>query len=267
MVCLAAACSVGEIPDPFTGVTLDPNESEESGEQQTDSLSTISESAGNTVGPTTSGVLPGTGDTSSSGEPPGSESGAGTTTTTGAVSSSSGEQSSSTTGAQEYGLCASSDTLTTCAMAGSSSLPFMDDLLCTTNAMFANPEVYDFFVLDVDADACVHVAVDNAGGDADVMAYVVDSNEAYYGLELDYSELDDEVPCTTTPWNGYACPSAGVTAAMGGPLTIAVAQWGNTPDCTDNAPYTLWVSVDGTDVDMADALVLQDHVIDPLACP
>jgi hypothetical protein len=263
---LATACLVAAPRDPFGGVTGDPDESEASDPRDTDPFSTISESAETTVAPTTSGVVPDTG-TSGTGEP-GSESGPETATTIGEASSSSGgAESSSTTGAEEIAMCASLNTLTACAVAGGNSLPYMDDMLCTTAAMFDNPEVYDFFVLDVSAGACVFVEVDNAGGDADVMAYVVDSTEAYYGLETDYSELDDEIDCTTTPWNDFACPSAGVTAAASGPLTIAVGQWGGTPDCTDNAPYTLWVSVDGTDIDMTEMLVLQDHVIDPLTCP
>ena len=267
IACVAvAACSAGATPNPFSGVTSDADEDE--GEESTgrDTLSTISESASATAPDTTSGVLPET--TGSSTDAPTSESGAGTST--GEVTSSGssgGAESSSSTGGEQYGMCATSNTLTSCAVAGSNSMPFMDDMLCTTNAMFMNPEVYDFFVIYVASDDCVFVQVDNAGGDADVMAYVVDADEAYYGLEPDYSELDDEIDCTVTPWNGYACPRAGVVANADGPLTIAVGQWDTTPDCTDNAPYTLWVAINGTDVDMTEALVLQDHVIDPLTCP
>jgi hypothetical protein len=266
---LSSACAVGGPPsDPFgsgvTGDAEDDDGEEVSTTNDTDPLSTISETleSSATLG-TTSGVVPETGSSGSSG----GESGEATSSSTGEGSSSSSGEGSSSTGEEEVAMCASSNTLDSCPVAGSSSMPFTEDMLCTTDMAFMNPEVYDFFVVDVSAGSCVSVTVDNEGGDADVMAYVVDANEAYYGLEPDYSELDDEIPCSTTPWNGFACPSAGVSAAAAGSITIAVGQWDTEPDCTDNAPYTLWVAIDGEDIDMSDALVLDDYVVDPLACP
>lgn len=263
VACLVA-CSTGVPPNPFGGVTggVDDDESDTSGDPNT-TLSTISESA--TTPSMTTGTSLDTGESSSSGAPVG---GSDTGTTGGEVGgSSSGGESSSSTGDEPVAMCASSNTLEGCAVAGSNSRPFMQTMLCTTDTTFSNPEVYDFFVIDVASDDCVFVQVDNTGGNGDVMAYVVDANEAYFGLEDDYTELDDEIACTAEPWNGFACPRAGVSANASGRLTIAVGQWGNTPDCTDNAPYTLWVAVNGTDLDMSDALVLDDHVVDPLTCP
>jgi hypothetical protein len=265
---LGSACAVGQQGDPFgSGVTGDPDDDESeasSSNNDTDPLSTISETLETSAAPTTSGLVSDT-DAASSSSGNGSESGEGTSSSSGESSSSSG--GSSSTGPEEIAMCASSDTLTSCGVAGGSSLPFNDDMLCTSDMKWVTPEVFDLFVVDVSAGSCVSVTVDNAGGNADIMAYVVDTNEAYYGLEEDYSELDDEMECSVTPWNDYACPSQGVTAASAGQLTIGVGQWGGAPDCTDNAPYTLWVAIDGEDVDMSEALVLDDYVVEPLACP
>ena len=266
---LGSACAVGSPGDPFgsgvTGNVEDDDDAEaSSGNNDTDPLSTISETLETSASPTTSGVVSDT-DVSSSSTGNGTESGDGTSGSGGESSSSS--EGSSSTGTEEVAMCASSNTLSSCAVGGDSSMPFEDDMLCTSDGRWTTPEVFDLFVVDVAAGSCVSVTVDNAGGNADAMAYVVDANEAYYGIEADYSELDDEIECSATPWNDFACPSAGVTAASAGTLTIAVGQWGGPPDCTDNAPYTLWVAIDGEDVDISDALALDDYAVEPLACP
>lgn len=267
---LASACAVGTQGDPFGGgVTGNPQDDDDaevsSSTNDTDPLSTISETLETSAAPTTSGVVSDT-DASSSSTGNGSESGEGTSSSGGDTSSSSGDGSSST-GAEEVAMCASSDTLSACPVGGSNSQPYTGEMQCTSDMTYTNPEVYDMFVVDVSAGQCVSVSVDNTGGNADIMAYVVDASEAYYGLEADYTELDDEMACSVTPWNGYACPSQGVTAASAGTITIAVGQWGLTPDCTNDAPYTLSVAIDGEDVDLSDALALDDYVVDPLACP
>jgi hypothetical protein len=97
---------------------------------------------------------------------------------------------------------------------------------------------------------------------------VIDANGNYYGLEPLYTELDDETSCTNVPWNTYDCPRAGVAVNANGPVVVGVAQWGTTGlGCTEPSPYTLWVAVNGSDVDLSAGPDLDDFVVDPFMCP
>ena len=86
---------------------------------------------------------------------------------------------------------------------------------------------------------------------ADLLAAVIDADGMRYGLNAEYSQLDDEAECSVTPWfDGAQCPEASVTAESDGELIVAVAQWGGV-GCTPESPYTLNVAINGVDVDLS----------------
>ena len=106
--------------------------------------------------------------------------------------------------------------------------------------------MWDVYTVSVVAGDCVHLSVDNGTGAGDLLAFVTDAGGAVYGLQQDFTQLDDEMDCTTTPGSGdYGCPNASVTASADGDFLIAVAQWGWENCVTDQ--YTLNVAVNGVD--------------------
>ncbi|MEO1272939.1 MAG: fasciclin domain-containing protein [Myxococcota bacterium] len=112
---------------------------------------------------------------------------------------------------------------------------------------------WDFYDITVEEGDCVHIFADNVNpagmGDADLAALFIQDGVIIYGAAADFSELDDESACTNEPWSEFACPEASVFAPTSGTVTIGLAQWGG--GCTDNAPYTLYIAVNGEDVDLS----------------
>ena len=104
---------------------------------------------------------------------------------------------------------------------------------------------WDLYAVVVLPGDCVWISADNAGtGAADLLALALDDLGAVYGLQSDYSQLDDEASCATSPWNGFGCPEAAVTPYVFGNLTIGVAQWGG--GCAAGmSDYQLSVTVNG----------------------
>ena len=110
---------------------------------------------------------------------------------------------------------------------------------------------WDWYTVNTEAGDCIDIFSDNGAGAADLVALAVDSDlETAYGLADDYSQLDDEAPCTTDPWNGFACPAASVTAASAGAFRIAIGQWGG-DGCTEGATYSISFALNGVDREAA----------------
>ncbi|MBO87008.1 MAG: hypothetical protein CL927_16800 [Deltaproteobacteria bacterium] len=132
-----------------------------------------------------------------------------------------------------------------CGDTGSESLTYGGTVDCGSSGF-----LWDIFELSVDEGDCVHIKVDNGGGDADPVAYMVDSAGVFSGLADDYLDLDDEVSCTNAPWGGGGCIDSSFTASASGTVSLAVAQWGGS-GCSDGSEYALSVAVNGTDMDLS----------------
>ena len=279
---LGLGCAVGDVGNPFLTATDsssqndDDDDDDDDNSDSTGSLTTNVTSASETAsqedtGTPTSGVVDTDSSTTSIDPTNGSSSDEGP-----GDSSSSGvaeESSSSTTGVGTYEYCPMNNTLSACATPGSNSEPYIGLLDCVQDDTLSTPDSWDFFVIDNVSDGdCVYVEADNVDdfgiGDGDITALVVDAEGNYYGLEPDWTELDDETTCTNEPHNGFDCPSAGVAVAADGPVVVGVAQWlPTTSGCTEPSPYTLWVAVNGSDVDLSGGPELDDLVVDPFTCP
>jgi len=142
--------------------------------------------------------------------------------------------------------------LETCDVTGALGLGYEGSLACSADTLF-----WDLFEIDVGAGACVHIRADNGFMSADLKALAQDANGDRYGHSDDLQELDDNVPCTLTPWTGDACPEGAVVAETTGAFTVGVSQWGGT-GCPFGAAYTLYVAVDGVDVSLDGAQVADD---------
>ncbi len=141
----------------------------------------------------------------------------------------------------------------TCSLVGTLSATQMGDVTCPDELGEVR---WDWYSLPVKASSCVHVQVDNGAGAADLRALVLDPGGAYYyGEADDYSQLDDEIQCSTEPWNGFGCPSASVRVVTSGDLLILVSQVGylvggepGERACLPGlAEYFLHVAVNGMD--------------------
>jgi hypothetical protein len=138
---------------------------------------------------------------------------------------------------------AGGDLLGTCSATGGLTLGISGTVPCDGE--------FDWYSIEVQAGDCIHISADNNNaGAADLRALALDSDlVGFYGLAKDYSQLDDEAPCTTDTWNGFACPAASVVANNAGSFRIGVGQWGGddpAPGCTDGAGYTIHFAVNGT---------------------
>jgi len=139
---------------------------------------------------------------------------------------------------------------------GGDRLPSCDDVPTITPTAEADQllcgdadsgKVWDAWTVSAPAGACVAVAVDNLGGEADPRAVIV-------GPSDDSIALDDEADCTADPWTralifpfDQGCPLGGGTASIGGVHTVWVSQVDDPggSNCPDDAPYGLTVWVDG----------------------
>ena len=137
--------------------------------------------------------------------------------------------------------------LETCDEDGGNTLPQDGTLTCGGDDGLE----WDWYTVDVEAGDCVYIYADNDAGAADLLALAVDSDlETSYGLVDDYSQLDDEAPCSVDTWNGFACPAASVTAVNDGAFRIAIGQWGG-DGCTEGAGYSISFAVNGADLQAA----------------
>jgi hypothetical protein len=165
-------------------------------------------------------------------------------------------------GGLDYQVCPTGDNLGGCQADGSGQDSYAGTVMC---GALEYPTLFDVFVIEVDDEDCVHVRVDNDEAAADLMAYLVDASGDFYGIQDDYSQLDDERRCSTVPWNGYACPEASVQIGTAGAAAIAVGQWpGN--DCQDFAGYVLSIAINGEQVDLSSGPELDDTLIDVFDC-
>lgn len=91
-------------------------------------------------------------------------------------------------------------------------------------------DVWDGWEVFADVGQLVQIAVDNGKGQADLVAHVVDADgSSHFGWADGSGQLDDDAPCSTTPWTKGGCPARSVvTNATSGPnaLTIWVSQKG-----------------------------------------
>ncbi len=113
---------------------------------------------------------------------------------------------------------------------------------------------WDWYTLQVQAGDCIDIVVDNGNGAADLVALAKDADGiTSYGLAEDFTQLDDELTCTETPWSDWACPAATVEALTTGTFYVYVAQWyeesGTEPGVdtcvTGESGYSLFVAVNG----------------------
>ena len=130
-----------------------------------------------------------------------------------------------------------------CAVEGPRTNGAAGVVTCGDTAGEMQWDVYEVMVSEGD---CVDVMADNGAGAADLLAYVEDDSGRFFGLQPDYSQLDDEATCSVTPWDGFACPARSLTASAATPMRIGVAQWAG--GCADNAEYVLHVAVNGVEV-------------------
>ncbi len=131
---------------------------------------------------------------------------------------------------------------------------YRDSLECNDSGAY----YWDVYLLEVEAGDCVDIHADNGSGQADLLAFATDEDGEFYGMEADYSELDDDVDCTREPWlEGTGCPSARLTAERDGVFYVGVAQWGGS-GCTDGAAYTLYLGVNGRAVNPEGYLYEED---------
>lgn len=107
------------------------------------------------------------------------------------------------------------------------------------------PRPWDIYVVEfVNAGDCVAAHADNGTrGNADLALMIIDAQGYYF-------EFDDEVECSTPPWNDYQCPSGSVVVRNTGPVAVGVRQV-NGFGCSDGAVYSLGVSVNGVDRDIS----------------
>jgi len=155
--------------------------------------------------------------------------------------------------------------LQTCAQTGMLGMGYTDTLTCLSEV---GELQFDFYLIEnLVAGDCVHIVADNVdptsgSGDADLFAYAFDKQGTSYGRLQDHSTFEDEYTCTNEPWNDlFNCPEASLEMAFDGALTVGVAQWAGNPTiatCSNNAPYTLYVAVNGQDTDLSGGPALQD---------
>ena len=123
---------------------------------------------------------------------------------------------------------------------------------------------WDWYTVQVSAGDCIDIVVDNGAGAADLLALAKDADGlTTYGLAEDFTQLDDELTCSETPWSEWACPAATVEALTSGTFYIYVAQWyeetGTNPGVdtcvTGSSEYSLFVAVNG---DATSVTLVQD---------
>jgi len=124
---------------------------------------------------------------------------------------------------------------------------------------------WDWYTVNVQAGDCIDIVADNGSGAADLVALAKDADGlTSYGLAEDFTQLDDELTCTQTPWSDWGCPASTVEALTTGPFQIFVAQWyeetgiepGVDTCVTGSAAYTLFVAVNG---DATTPALVQDN--------
>jgi len=134
--------------------------------------------------------------------------------------------------------------LSSCGTTGAGSIP-------VTGGAIADPNgaglLFDVYTVDAVAGDCIWVKGDNGAEGADMLSFVADAGQNYYGLAQDFSQLDDEWGCTTPNAAGYGCPEAAVEVMVDGPVMIGIGMWPE--EGIDAASFTLNIAVNGTDVD------------------
>jgi hypothetical protein len=138
------------------------------------------------------------------------------------------------------------ETLSLCGDVGAGSIPVAGTVVVP------DPDLgllFDMYTIDALAGDCIWVRGDNGSEGADLLAFVADSAQNYYGIAQDFSQLDDDWDCTTPNADGYGCPDASVTVIADGPVMIGISMFNNKAENMTAADYTLNVAVNGTDVD------------------
>jgi hypothetical protein len=110
-----------------------------------------------------------------------------------------------------------------------------------------------FYALTVAEGDCVYMRADNAGSllGADVWGAIIDPT----GTNLIF---DEEVDCTVENPDGYICPEGAITMESAGTAYVMVGAYGGDAcPVDDSTPFQLWVSVNGTDIDLDNAAVCE----------
>jgi hypothetical protein len=136
------------------------------------------------------------------------------------------------------------EVLSTCGTAGTGSIPVTGDAI---EDPAGEAVLFDIYTVDAVAGDCIWVKGDNGAEGADILAFVADAGQNYYGMASDWSQLDDEWGCSTPHANGFGCPEAAVEVMVDGPVMIGIGLWPE--EGISASAYTLNIAVNGTDVD------------------
>jgi hypothetical protein len=151
------------------------------------------------------------------------------------------------------------ETLSLCSDAGAGSSPVAGTVPVGSEELGGLQ--FDIYTVEAVVGDCIWIRGDNGNEGADMLAFVADSAGNYYGLEQNWTQLDDEWGCTTPNEDGFGCPEASVEVTADGPVMIGISLWANQAGTMTGADYTLNVAVNGMDVDLG--APVQDDV--PLA--
>jgi hypothetical protein len=179
--------------------------------------------------------------------------------TTTSAGSSDDAADTTTAGPVAPTICDQEPTALAACATMADDMPIYGTLGCDATVEDFSVFYEDVYDVDLVAGQCLYARADNvdvAGGTmmpaADVALHVRSPSWAY-------AWQDDDLDCTDDAWTGGACPRALVTADVDGTYQVSVVQ-ASGPGCTDGAPYTLFVAVDG--VSLMPLVSLDDALTD-----
>jgi hypothetical protein len=149
-------------------------------------------------------------------------------------------------------------TLVACA-ASMDGAPTYGTLACDATVTDFSVFYEDTFQIDLVAGQCLYARADNIG-EAGMMGGVwADVAMQLRSPSGALAWQDDDLACTDMAWNGGACPQVLFTADVDGTYELSVVQASGS-GCTNGAPYSLYVALDG--VAYAPAAYLDDQLSD-----
>jgi hypothetical protein len=144
----------------------------------------------------------------------------------------------------------------TCSAVGNGAQPLADTTICPADsAQFWPAKVYE---IAVSAGDCLYMQADNVGSPmgADLFGAIVEPG----GKSNLY---DEEIACTVTNPEGYACPAGGATMEASGNAYVIVGTWeGLGCTATEATPFELVVAINGVDVDLSGGAVCAGDLLD-----
>ncbi len=177
----------------------------------------------------------------------------------GTTGSSGDPTDGTTTGGSVPPICDHAPTALVGCAASMDGTPSYGTLGCDATVTDFSIFYEDVYTIDLVAGQCLYARADNIG-EAGIMGGVW----ADVALQLRSPSgalawQDDEVSCSEATWNGGACPQVLLTADVDGPYELSIVQASGN-GCTNGAPYSLFVAIDG--VATAPALTLDDQLAD-----